>query len=240
MRSEITQLHCHETIRNINCRNYRNKQRNPDTAGDPMPRRFETFRKRKAAGSEKFNACKSAYRKANSLANSTKSDIIDPNRQEEIPEVRKAQEKADVTLEYLESAMPGHGAVTYEDGYAVKTHLSEIRMSDWLHHMFGGDIRLLNESKEPGDKTPDFCWNGRYWELKGVSTKNSVDRAVREAAKQIGANPGGIILEISASSLTAAAIEETIGHRIRRTSLDLVDVMIVSHEDLEKIVRYKK
>ena len=53
----------------------------------------------------------------------------------------------------------------------------------------GGDIKLLKESKEQGSKTPDFLWNGRNWELKGVTTLNSIDRAIREAAKQIQDNP---------------------------------------------------
>ena len=42
----------------------------------------------------------------------------------------------------------------------------------------------------------------------------SGDRAVREAAKQIRAIPGGIILDISASDLSVEEIEAAIGQRI--------------------------
>lgn len=180
------------------------------------------------------------------LVSSSNSGIMGSNDSREIPDVgttstpRRTLTPEDVTKEYMEAATPGRGTVTYEDGYVVKTHRNEIKMADWLHRTFGGDIRLLKESKEPGGKTPDFRWNGRGWELKGVSSKNSVDRAVREAAKQIEACPGGIILDASSSELAVDVIENVIGDRIRRIALDSVDVMIVSDEDLKKIMRYKK
>ncbi len=187
---------------------------------------------------------------AKSVANPTNSGIMEQNRPEEIPEmtetpaaVPEAPAKimsGDVTEEYLRSATPAQGTVICEDGYKVKVHQSEISMANWLYRTFGGDIKLLNESKEPGDKTPDFLWNGRYWELKGVTTKNSVDRAVREAAKQIQAYPGGVILDVTASDLSIEEIEDTIGQRVKRIALDSVDVLIISRKSLKKILRYKK
>lgn len=180
------------------------------------------------------------------LEKTAKSGIIEPKKSKEIPEVgrasapRKPLAKEDVTGEYVESARPGQGSITYEEGYKVKGHQSEINIAGWLHRTFGGDIKLLKESKEPGDKTPDFFWRGAHWELKGATTKNSVDRAVREAAKQISAKPGGIILDVSESELSTEEIMDEITQRVRRIALDLVDVMIVSHENLEKILRYKK
>ncbi|NBI69295.1 hypothetical protein D1646_21450 [Pseudoflavonifractor sp. 60] len=146
----------------------------------------------------------------------------------------------DVTEEYLRMATPGQGSITYEDGYQIKGHQSEINMADWLHRTFGGNIVLLKESKEQGDKTPDFRWKEHLWELKGVTTKNSVDRAVREAAKQIQASPGGIILDSSNSELSIEEIIDTINDRVKRIALDSVDMMIVSDETLRKIFRYKR
>lgn len=148
--------------------------------------------------------------------------------------------REDVTEEYIRSATPGQGTVTFEDGYKVKGHQNEIRMAHWLRDTFGGNIKLLAESKVQGDKTPDFLWDGRCWELKGATSKNSIDRAVREASKQIQADPGGIILDISESGLSIAEIEAAIGQRIPRIALDSVDAMLVSNEQLKKILRYKR
>lgn len=147
---------------------------------------------------------------------------------------------ANVMEEYLRLAAPGQGTVIYEDGYQIKGHSDEVKIADWLHRTFGGDIVLLKESKEPGDKTPDFMWKNHLWELKGVTSKNSIDRAVREAAKQIQAQPGGIILDCSASDLSLEEIVDTINDRIKRIALDSVNVMIISDETLRKILWYKK
>lgn len=179
------------------------------------------------------------------LEKRSKSGIIETNTPKEMPDVRKPSvptplRTENVTEEYQRAATPGQGTVTYEDGYQIKGHHDEIKMADWIHRTFGGDIKLLAESKVQGDKTPDFLWNGRFWELKGVTSKNSIDRAVREAAKQIRAIPGGIILDISASDLSIEEIEAAIGQRIPRIALDSVDALLVAGEQLEKILRYKK
>lgn len=88
----------------------------------------------------------------------------------------------------------------------------------------GGDIKLLKESKEQGSKTPDFLWNGRNWELKGVTTLNSIDRAIREAAKQIQDNPGGIILNLLDATQSIESNENAILQRFRRINLGSLDV----------------
>lgn len=187
----------------------------------------------------------SARKAAEALEKRAKSDIIGLNKSKETPEVGKLPAPIqlrmdDVTSEYLSAASPGQGAVTYEEGYQIKGYLGEIKMADWLCRTFGGDIKLLAESKAQGNKTPDFLWNGRCWELKGVTSKNSIDRAVREAAKQIQANPGGIILDISGNDLSIAGIEAAIGQRIPRIALDSVDALLIAREQLERVLRYKK
>lgn len=179
------------------------------------------------------------------LEKSAKSGIIGANRAKGTPEMPKAAAvnritPIDVTEEYLDAAAPGQGAVTYDNGYKTKGHQAEIDMAHSLHRAFGGDIKLLAESKEQGDKTPDFLWNGRCWELKGVTSKSSIDRAVREAAKQIRTIPGGIILDISASGLSIEEIEAAIVQRIPRVALDSMDAMLIAKQRLEKVLRYKK
>lgn len=187
-----------------------------------------------------------AMKAAGALEKTAKSGIVKAEKPKEIPEMSKTAaphrqvESIDVTKEYLNSAMPGHGAVTYEEGYQIKGHQDEIKMAEWIHRTFGGDIKLLAESKVQGDKTPDFLWDGRCWELKGVTSKNSIDRAVREAAKQIQSIPGGIILDISGSDLSVEEIEAAIGQRTPRIALDSIDALLVTMGQLEKVLRYKK
>jgi len=201
---------------------------------------------------ERTEAAGFGEKSGKSLASPIDSGIMEPNEAKEIPEmagmptpVQEAETPSgavlrDVTEEYLSTATPGQGTVTYDDGYKVKNHRDEIKMAEWIHRTFGGDIKLLAESKEPGDRTPDYLWNGRCWELKGVTSKNSVDRAAREAAKQIQACPGGFILDVAASDLSVEAIVDIVGQRMRRVALDSVDVLIVSREELKKILRYKR
>lgn len=74
----------------------------------------------------------------------------------EIPDVRRILTRTDVTTEYQETATPGKGTIIYDKGYVTKNHQGEIRMADWLHKTFGGEIKLLAESKAQGGKTPDF------------------------------------------------------------------------------------
>ena len=189
------------------------------------------------------------------LEKQSKSGIIGSNSPKEIPEVSAKSVpmlsaeipnlarpllSSDVTEKYLADAIPGQGTITYDDGYKIKGHQSEIDMVKWLHRTFGGNITLPKESKEPGSKTPDFFWNGRSWELKGVTTLNSIDRAVREASKQIQDNPGGIILNLLDDSQTMEEVESIISQRFRRVNLDSVDILVVSEENLKKALRLKK
>lgn len=145
---------------------------------------------------------------------------------------------SDVTEQYVKNTQTAR--IILESGYKIKTHSHEIEVAHWLVHTFGGEIVLLHESKEPGSKTPDYLWNGRYWELKSVTTYNSTDRAVREAAKQIQNNPGGIILNILENGEQIETIENAVSQRFRRINLDAVDVLFFSAMTLKKIIRYKK
>ena len=146
----------------------------------------------------------------------------------------------DVTEQYVRAATPGKGDVNCDDGYHINGHQEEIKAANWLRNTFGGNVRLLKESKEHGSKTPDFLWNERSWELKGVTSLNSIDRAVREAAKQIQDNPGGIILNLLDTAQSSEAIENAILQRARRINLDTIDVLLLSDGSLIRILRYQK
>ena len=145
----------------------------------------------------------------------------------------------DVTKEYLRTATPGRGTVTYEDGYSTKNHQAEIAMSAWLYKTFGGKITLLKESPERDVKTPDYLWNGKKWELKSAHSINGADKSLQHAIKQIQDNPGGVILDIL-GELDIQKLERQLLGRFLRSNIDVLDVMLLSNGDLLKMLRYKK
>lgn len=185
-------------------------------------------------------------RRAQSLANSTQSGIIGPNRVEEIPDVsttsepRRTLTPEDVTTEYLSSAISGQGTVTYEDGYTVKKHRVEIDFSKWLHRTFGGDIRLLEEVNQDKVSTPDYIWRGKAWDLKTVTTEKSADSAIRHGLKQIWEDPGGIFLDYRGKEIDIAALELVINSRMRHSKIRSVDIMVVLDDNTVIVFRYKK
>lgn len=144
----------------------------------------------------------------------------------------------DVTKEYLRSATPGKGAVTYDAGYKAGNHQSEMITTEWLHDTFGGDIHVFNE-RGYTSVSPDYQWNGKLWELKAPSTATSTDNAVKKALKQIYDNPGGIILDYGEHEITAEVLA-VVKRRIERSSLSNVDVIFLHNSKLIQILRYKK
>lgn len=145
-----------------------------------------------------------------------------------------------VTDEYEKTATPGQGAVEYDAGYKIGKHQEEIKIANWLHDKYGGDIKLLNESDEFGVKMPDYNWRGKLWELKTTSTANATDNAVRKSIKQIQKNPGGIILDYGDRDIDVDALLSVISKRVVRSNLEGIDVMILSKGTAVKILRYKK
>lgn len=146
---------------------------------------------------------------------------------------------ADVTDEYLRAATPAQGNITYDIGYNKSKHKDEIKMSDWLFKIFGGEIRLLNESNIKNQMMPDYLWNSKYWELKGAHSINGADKLLQRAIKQIQNNPGGVILN-ALTNIDMAALEEQLLRRIERSGIDKLDIMILANGELIKILRYKK
>lgn len=144
----------------------------------------------------------------------------------------------DVTAEYLCSATPGKGAVTYEDGYQIKRHRDEIEVAEWIYCTFGGNIRLLKESVQRGVKMPDYVWNERNWELKTAHSINGADKSLQHAIKQIQDNPGGVILNLL-EVVNMPTLERQLFGRFVRSSKNNLDVIILSKKQLVKILRYK-
>lgn len=171
--------------------------------------------------------------------------IIKAEKPKEIPDVKKPSVfkktaiPENVTREYLSSAIPGRGSVTYEDGYKVSGHRAEVAMAEWVHRTFGGDITLLKESEIKGQTRADFLWNERFWELKGSATINGADKALQHAIKQILDNPGGVILNLS-EDIDMPVLERQLASRIHRSKIEALDLMILSKSELIKVLRYKK
>ena len=158
---------------------------------------------------------------------------------------RKARERPqtglrDVLAEYLSNARPGTGTVTYEDGYHVSHHGEEIKTAQWLHENLGGDIVLLAEDGGLYEKTPDFLWRGKGWELKTTTTEKSADSALRSALKQILENPGGVILDYGNNTVSISDIEGIVARRLERQEKCTADILILNHGRLVKAIRYKK
>lgn len=181
------------------------------------------------------------------LDKAAKSGIIETKGPKEIPDVsrtsppRKPLAPRDVTKEYLDSATPGQGTVTYEEGYKLGGHQDEIAMADWIHRTFGGNIRLLKEAEADSIKRPDYLWNNVLWELKGVHSVSSADKRLQYAIKQIQDAPGGVILD-TVEDIDMTALEKQLTRRFYRpeSKIDTLDLMLLSKGTLVKILRYKK
>lgn len=183
----------------------------------------------------------------NSVAKRANSGIIKPSKPKETPKVsatatpRRTLTPSDVTKEYLETATPGQGAITYDDGYKIGRHHTEITMAEWLRDTFGGDIRLLKESSEKNQETPDYIWRDKLWELKGAHSVSGADKRFQHAIKQIQDNPGGFILNVL-EDMDFPSLERQLTRRFYRkeSEISALDLVILSKGELVKILRYKK
>lgn len=117
---------------------------------------------------------------------------------------------------------------------------NEIESIRILKNEFGGEFELLNEINIIGYKNPDFLWESRCWEIKSVSTKNSIDSQVRYALKQILKNVGGIVLILDKCKLPVDEIIDIVCNRVKRTSnhtISKVDVIFMRNDKIIDIIR---
>ncbi|BAK46151.1 hypothetical protein CXIVA_01840 [Clostridium sp. SY8519] len=109
------------------------------------------------------------------------------------------------------------GEVVLEDGYKVhgKENADEIEQANWIVNTFGGNITLLKRSfSEP---TPDYKWNGKYWDLKTPQSTNGSDKLVHHGFHQIEKKPGGILLDCSNSGVDTQKAIEIARRRLQRS-----------------------
>ena len=146
----------------------------------------------------------------------------------------------DVLEEYQRNAKPGAGTLTYGEGYRISHHAEEIKTAQWLHENLGGDIVLLAEDGGLYEKTPDFLWRGKGWELKTPTTEKSADSALRNALKQILENPGGVILDYGDNEVSIQDIGKIVIRRLERQEKCTADILILNHGKIVRAIRYKK
>lgn len=146
----------------------------------------------------------------------------------------------DVTKEYLRSATPGKGMLSFDEGYKIDIHREEIGMANWLHDTFGGDIKLLTEANAQRVKTADYLWREKLWDLKTASTEKAANFAVRKGLIQIRGNPGDIILDYRGADINLDILASVIEKRLQwRRERSTVDIMIVLSTGV-RVWRYEK
>lgn len=163
------------------------------------------------------------------------------NNETPVPTVRPSAK--DVSTKYLETAKPKMGKVRYEKGYKQSGHKREIAVANQLRDLFGGKTLLLKESNAQGEKTPDYLWRGKLWELKSISTAKAADMAVRSAAKQIAKKPGGVVLQCAETIDTAELIRVIDDRAIRSAKSSKIDFDIIALSENGTFLfarRYKK
>lgn len=146
---------------------------------------------------------------------------------------------SNVTNEYY--ANKGKEAEIYIPiDYDLIKHKEEVSIAKFLSREFNIYIELLTEINENKIKTPDFRFNDNYWEIKNVSSANSIDKRVKIAIQQIVKNIGGIVLIIDRSNIDIATIKEIVFHRIDRTKIVKIDIIFIKNKKIIEIDRYEK
>lgn len=146
-----------------------------------------------------------------------------------------------VTAEYFQAATPGLGSIAYDPEYDIHRHAAEIRTAQWLHEQLGGDIVLLNESKQKGQKMPDYLWYGRYWDLKSLSSEKAANSAIRHGLQQIRENPGGIILDMGDLEFSIDLLNAVINKRMQWNQIgSAIDILVIHKNKLIEVLRYQK
>lgn len=215
------------------CRNLVGSYTYPDNVPDDVYRRHENCR------------CTVDYHPGAGRIQNVHSKQWQNNEEKEKIEIRKdigIEKKIrgrDVTKEYISNATPNKGNYILKNGYIKELHNDEIDTANLIYKILGGDIELLPEANVDNVKTADYIWNGKYWDLKSTSTAKSANSAIRHGLQQIKENPGGIILNYRDNKIAIDEVIEVIEKRMQWSKLEQVDIMIVSKNKIEKILRYK-
>ena len=123
-----------------------------------------------------------------------------------------------------------------EPGIPLKKRQREINTAEWLICHFGGTIIVKKESTK--ELSPDYDWDGMFWELKTISTEKAADSAVRKGIKQIMKNPGGIILDCRSSAIDRTKLLRVISNRVKKKRHRWLWILILYSENEYEFRRY--
>ena len=144
-------------------------------------------------------------------------------------------ELIDVTNEFLKKAKPGIGTIRYEKGFNFKNHKQGKVTALWLLDTFGGDIVVLKENHRYRLKNPDYKWNEKFWELKGVPSKTSLDNLVIKSIEQIFEKPGGIIINLLKDYKNMSEIKSILSERLYTKRIHEIFIVVKKGKHLVKV-----
>lgn len=152
---------------------------------------------------------------------------------------RKTEKKyEDVLPEYFRR-VKGDKKVIIEDGIDSEIYKREVDVANTIANIFGGEITVKKDVNKDKIKTPDYLWNGKYWDLKSLTSEKAADSAIRKGLKQIAENPGGIIIDYENRKFSLERAVEVIEKRMLRSNNKEVDIMLISNSKVIKIMRFK-
>ncbi len=145
----------------------------------------------------------------------------------------------DVTNEYRMTAKPGKGKKTYEEGYS-ESGKDEEPIADWLINTFGGNVHFLNRLSRWPEKSPDFMWRGKLWDLKtpDESSENAIKKCLQSGKRQIKPEPGGIIMDLDRCKAKLKDVENYIVQEAERNAKFDFDVIILHSGKNYKVLRF--
>lgn len=148
----------------------------------------------------------------------------------------------DVTEQFLNDKQKSGGTLTVppQSVYSVKDHQEEIRVAEILQESIGGDMALLAERNYEGLQTPDYIWDGTFWDLKVISSVNAVHNALRKGLRQIASNPGGIILWMADDRMKLDDVVVAVADRLYRSAAFDLELIIGRDAVIVQVLRYTK
>ena len=158
----------------------------------------------------------------------------------------------DVTKDWISNANPNSHEIKELDYWIINNKKykvdgkkilldyskSELECATWLESTFGGEIFMCPRVNIPeGIKTPDFIWNGEYWDLKEIKTgsKRVIDSRLNDKQKDQSNN---YILDISNNPLPNIVIVNQIKNIFNSKSRQwLKNVIVVRNRKIIIILK---
>lgn len=140
----------------------------------------------------------------------------------------------EITASFFEGKTPGKGSVNYEEAFVNKNNEKE--NAEWLLKTFGGNIICLSESNEDNVLSPDYLWNGKYWDLKTIKSSkvSTVKKRIKKGLRQIEKGIGGVLVDATYSNMEVEDIKDVM-NKITESHFPNEAVVIVRKKDKYKV-----